>query len=370
MWSLVYLLARLASATRMRVPMNSTTSPGYFEASGSRAATLSIVIVTWNVRDYVRDCLQSLVDTGVSKWAQVIVVDNTSSDDTESLVRTAYPWVHFIQSGANLGFSRGNNLGMRFASGEFILLLNPDTVVRQRAVDDMLEFAACHPDVGAVGCKQVDRQERTSYEAAVNFPTVWRVACDFFKFSKLFPTSKVFNRRLMGYWNHEDSREVPAIPGSAMLLRRSAIDQVGSLDNSMHYAEDMELCLRLRRGGWNVYYLSSAVIVHYGGESSRQDRNPGLRYQIAFQSFWYYLYKHFGMFAAFRLSCMMFFWSICTMSFATALQAITFGGSRAEQLREIKKIAFAMLRWSTCRKRAFRHHLADPITFARNTENG
>lgn len=350
--------------------MSSIISLGSSEGSQRISTTLSIIIVSWNVCDYLQDCLRSLVETGVSEWAQVIVVDNNSNDDTARVITAEFPWVEFIESGANLGFSRGNNLGVTHASGEFIFLLNPDTVVRPGAIDAMLEFGIAHPEAGAVGCKQVDRQGRTCYEAAVNFPTVWNVACDYFKLAKLFPTSRIFNRRLMGYWDHEDSREVPGIPGSAMLLRRRAIDEVGSLDSAMHYAEDMDLCLRLGRGGWKVYYLSNACIVHYGGESSRRAGNPALRYQIAFQSFWYFLRKNFGSFAAFRLSCMMLVWSLCTLAVATVMRAVVRGGDGKEKLSDMMKIAAGMMRWSLCRKRSFRHHLANPITLTRHTENG
>jgi GT2 family glycosyltransferase len=331
-------------------------------------AELSIVIVTWNVCDYLKDCLRSLIDTGVSKWAEVIVVDNNSADDTARMVRSEFPFVHLIESGSNLGFSRGNNLGIRHASGEFLLLLNPDTLVHPGAIDGMLQFAIGHPDVGAVGCRQMDRQGKTCFEAAVNFPTVWNVACDYFKLAKMFPRSRLFNHRLMGYWDHEDSRQVAGIPGSAMLLRRDAIDQVGWLDDSMHYAEDMDLCLRLRRGGWRVYYLASASIVHYGGESSRRDGNPALRYQIAFQSFWYYLRKNFGAFAGLRLSWMMFVWSLCTASIASILLIPTRRPDSRIKLVEMRTIGLGMLRWSVCRKIEFRHHLANPIVLARNVE--
>jgi GT2 family glycosyltransferase len=331
---------------------------------------LSIIVVSWNVSDFLKDCLQSLVDTGVSEWAQAIVVDNDSFDDTSEMVAANFPWVQLIQSGSNLGFSRGNNLGIGHATGDFVLLLNPDTVVHAHAVDRMLDYAVTHPGMGAVGPKQIDREGKTCYEAAVNFPTVWNVGCDYFKLAKLFPHSRLFNRRLMGYWNHEDDREVQGVPGSAMLLRREAISQVGLLEETMHYGEDMDLCLRLRRAGWKVYYLASACIVHYGGESSRRARNPALRYQIAFQSFWYYLYKNFGSFAAFRLSCMMCVWSLCTTFAAMAMRSLARRSDAIEKLDHMKKVGIGMLRWSTCRKHMFRHHLAKPIALARRPENG
>jgi GT2 family glycosyltransferase len=147
-----------------------------------------------------------------------------------------------------------------------------------------------------------------------------------------------------------------------MLLRRAALDQVGHLDESMHYAEDMDLCLRLRRAGWRIHYLAAASIVHYGGRSSERAGNEPLRYQIAFQSFWYFLYKHQGRFAAFRLSCVMAAWSVgVLLAAAAARSARTLGLRAARPTSPLGAVGRAMLRWSLCDKGRFRHHLARPL---------
>ncbi len=345
--------------------MNSITSLGCFSPlDGSReGATLSIVVVSWNVCEYLRDCLRSLAEAGAADWAEVVVVDNDSSDGSAEMVQATFPWVTLIASGANLGFSRGNNLGIRRASGEFVFLLNPDTVVHPGTLERLLGYARSHADAGAVGPKQLDGNRETCFEAAVNLPSVWNVFCDYFQLAGLFPRSRLFNRRLMGYWDHESDRDVPGIQGSAMLLRRAALDQVGLLDESMHYVEDMDLCLRLRRAGWKVRYLASATILHYGGKSSQRAGNPPLKYQIAFQSFWNFLYKNYGAFAALRLSWLMVAWSVCVLLTAAVLRlASAVNAGDAGKARALFGVGAAMLRWSTCEKSSFRHHLATPLT--------
>src|SRR6202043_80046 len=139
------------------------------------------------------------------------------------------------------------------------------------------------------------------------------VFCDYFKVALLFPQSKIFNGRLMGYWDHESDREVPGISGSAMLLRRTALAQVGLLDEHLHYVEDMDLCLRLHQSGWTVQYVASSSILHYGGASFKRAGNNLLRVQIAFHSFWVYLCKHHGRLTALRLSCVMSIWSLAVI---------------------------------------------------------
>jgi len=323
------------------------------------------VIVSWNVSDYLRECLQSLEDGGVGRWAEVIVVENDSSDGSEEMVRTRFPWASLIPSGSNLGFSRGSNLGIRRARGEFVFLLNPDTVVPAGTLERLLACAEADGTIGAVGPRQLDGSGRVCYEAAVALPSVWNVFCDYFKLAALFPRSRLLNGRLMGYWDHESDRDVPGIQGSAMLVRGAALDEVGLLDESMHYAEDMDLCFRLKRAGWRVHYLASAPLVHYGGKSSERAGDNPLRYQIAFQSFWYFQYKNRGPFAALRLSWMMGAWAVCVVAASAALRlASVVGAADAGKARALQEIGVAVLRWSTGSKERFRHHLAAPLTLS------
>jgi GT2 family glycosyltransferase len=338
--------------------MSSTTSPGFFNSSPGQAASrplLSVIIVTWNVQDLLRDCLRSLAEDNIPAWAEVFVVDSASSDGSAGMVRDEFPWVRLIASEINLGFSRGNNRALRVAEGEYVLLLNPDTIVHRGTVRAMLDFAQSHPSVGVVGPKQYGGSGLIQYEAAVDFPNIWNVLCDWTMLSRIFPKSKLFCGRKMGYWGHEDDREVPAIAGSAMLIRSSVLREVGLLDGTMFMAEDMDLCQRIRKAGWSVFYLGSSSIVHYGGESLKRDGNPGRQLKIAFQSFWLYLRKHRGKVYAAAMTFTMFLWSLLALAAASTL-ALVRRGPGVERWRQI---ALGLLRWSVTNKKRFRHHLAD-----------
>jgi GT2 family glycosyltransferase len=339
--------------------MSSTTSPGFFNLSPSkshRPPLLSVIIVSWNVRDLLRNCLQSLVEDDVPAWAEVFVVDSASTDGSAEMVRDEFPWVRLMASETNLGFSRGNNRALHIAEGEYVLLLNPDTIVHRGALGAMLDFAQSHPSVGVVGPKQYSGSGSIQYEGAVDFPTTWNVLCDWTMLSRIFPKSKLFCGRKMGYWSHDDDREVPAVPGSAMLLPSSVIRKVGVLDETMFMTEDMDLCQRVRRAGWSVYYLGSASIVHFGGESLKRDGNPGRQLQIAFQSFWLYLRKHRGKASAAAMAFSMFTWSLFALSAASLLGLVK---RRSQSVERWRQMALGLLRWSVANKMRFRHHLAD-----------
>jgi len=337
--------------------MSSTTNLGSssLPAEGARTRPLlSVVIVTWNVRDLLRACLHSLIEDDIRVWAEVFVVDSASSDGSAEMVRAEFPWVHLIASDVNLGFSRGNNRALHLAEGDFVLLLNPDTLVHRGALRAMVDFAQSHPSVGVVGPKQYSGNGNIQYEGAVDFPNIWNVLCDWTRLSLIFPKSKLFCGRKMGYWSHDNDREVPAVPGSAMLLSAKVLETVGLLDETMFLIEDMDLCRRVRNAGWSVYYLGSASIVHFGGESLKRDGNPSRQLQIAFQSFWLYLRKHRGRGSAAAMSFTMFVWSLCAVTAASAL-ALVRSSAGIERWRQI---AFGLMRWTLTNKKRFRHHLA------------
>jgi N-acetylglucosaminyl-diphospho-decaprenol L-rhamnosyltransferase len=341
--------------------MNSTTNPGSSSVrpGESAACPVSVVIVTWNVAELLRDCLQSLRDDGIPDWAEIIVVDNASGDHTLEIVRNEYPWARLISSGTNLGYSRGNNLGIREASGETIFLLNPDTILHPGALRRLVDYMAAHPSVGIAGPKHVTGSGEIDYGCATDFPTAWNVFCDLSFLSRAFPQSALFNGRLIGHWDHLNDCEAPAIPGTAMLIRREVVKSIGVLDETMFYAEDMDYCARAREAGWGVFYLASASIVHLGGQSSKKTGNPGLQRQIAFQSFWLFTRKHRGPAAALRVTLMVLFWSLCAIPAASCIAA---GWSAStpvgQKIREWRLLACRLLAWSITRKKAFRHHLA------------
>src|SRR5260221_1284603 len=348
--------------------MSLTTNPGFSEASMAANRPwhpLNIVIVSWNVKELLRNCLQSLAEDRVHDWAEIVVVDNNSTDQTVAMVTAEFSWVRLIVNSQNIGFSRANNAACGQSNSDFVLLLNPDTVVCHGAVRRMTDFARAHPEVGAVGPKLLNADGSIQFEGGVEFPTIWNGFCDLAPLSEMFPHSRVFCRRKMGYWDHQGDREVPGISGAAMLVRREVVDRIGFLSETLFYAEDMDFCLRLRRANWSVFYFGSASIVHYGGGSAKSGVDPGFYRQIVFQSTWVNTRKNRGRILAAALSAMVVFWSLGGI-LVTSVFGLFYRRNRtvAEKIARFREIAVSLLRWGVSNKKKFRHHLAAPPTFS------
>ena len=347
--------------------MNSTTNLGSFSAAmatNQQRYPLTIIIVSWNVEELLRNCLRSLEEDRVHDWAEVVVFDNHSSDSSCEMVRAEFPWAKLIASAQNVGFTRANNAACWQSNSEFVFLLNPDTVVHPGAVGKLYDFAVEHPVVGAIGPKLLSADGSIQFEGGVAFPTIWNVFCDLALLSEIFPHSRIFCRRKMGYWDHRDDREVPGISGAAMLVRRDVIERIGFLNETLFYAEDMDFCLRLRRTGWSVFYLASASIVHFGGGSTKSVPHQGRQRQIAFQSTWLYTRENRGPMFATALSVMVFCWSLCGVIATFLAGLLCRGDSRvAAKISRFRELAASLLRWSIANKKKFRHHLAAPPTF-------
>jgi GT2 family glycosyltransferase len=324
---------------------------------------LTIIIVSWNVRDLLCECLQALADDGVCEWAEVVVVDNCSTDGTTSTVATRFPWVRLDALQENIGFSRGNNLVLRNCQSEFVLLLNPDTVPYPGVVRALVDHAIENPNCGAVGPRQVGRDGGVQFDGAVSLPTIWNVACEWLKLNLLFKGSRVFDARRMGYWDHLDARAVPAIPGSAMLLRTSALCQVGLLDETMFIIEDMDLCRRLQDAKWGIEYLGTVAILHYGGESLRK-RGDGFKCQVAYQSFWLYLRKHEGRISAACLVGFVLLWSVAVLLLVRLARLFVSHGS-SSSFERAHQWGSSLLTWAMCSKLEFNHGLASPPSESR-----
>ena len=323
-------------------------------------ARITIVIVAWNVREHLYGCLRSLRDAGVDSWTKTIVVDNASADGTADMVEREFPTVQLVRAGSNLGFSRGNNLALRTVSTDYVWVLNPDTVVPAGALEALVEEMDANAAIGASAPRQVDGQGRVQFEAAVNLPTIWNAVCDLSLLSRLFPRSRMFAQRKMGWWDHMDDRDVPGLAGSALLVRRAALDQVGLFDDTMFYVEDMDLCRRIAEAGWRIRYVGSVAITHFGGVSVDRSRE-GRQLQIAYQSFWLYLRKHEGATRAAIMTAVVFVVSGFGWLMAAVLRwvpGLPAGLRRAH--RAVPAIARALMRWALTDKPRFRHALAAP----------
>ncbi len=228
------------------------------------SASLCIVIVSYNVRDRLRDCLRSL------SGQRVIVVDNASSDGSAAMARAEFPSVQLIANTDNRGFAAACNQGIAASTEDFILILNPDTVVTPAALQTLLDVMHAEPRAGACG-PRILNADGSLQPSCRRFPTLPRLLLDELGFGKLFPRSKFFGGYRMTWWAHDELREVDQLMGAALLLRRAALEEIGAFDERFFmYFEEVDLCLRLHNAGWKVLIVPGAQVVHHGGQSARQ----------------------------------------------------------------------------------------------------
>ncbi len=242
-----------------------------------RPPVVSIVIVSWNTRGLLVDCLRSLRRSDPTPACEVIVVDNASSDDTVEVVRRDFPEVRLIETGMNLGYAAGNNVGIEAARGRHVFLLNSDTEVRPDAIRRLSEFLDAHPEHAAASAKLLN-PDGSLQRACMNFPTrLTAVAFDTW-FGK-----RVFKREVDRYFardfDHLHSADVLQPPAAALMIRREVLDRFGALvDDLFLFFNDVELCRRLHRLGYRVRFLAEAEIVHHGGASTKLYRDFALEW--------------------------------------------------------------------------------------------
>jgi GT2 family glycosyltransferase len=227
---------------------------------------LSIAIVNWNTRELLSNCLESIFSYPPACPYNVIVVDNASSDGSSEMVRQLFPQVCLIDNQENAGFAKATNQAIRVSDSKYVLLLNPDTVVLPDALQELVEFMENNPEAGAVGSRVLnpDGSLQTSCYVA---PTLSHEFFRLFHLSRFYPDSAY----QMNNWNTSTPRLVDIIQGDCLMVRKSALDQVGLLDERFFiYSEDVDLCYRLQRASWGLFWVPSAQVIHYGGQSTRQ----------------------------------------------------------------------------------------------------
>ena len=232
---------------------------------------LSVIIVNYNVQYFLEQCLHSVFDATKHVETEVFVVDNNSVDGSTAMVKTKFPQVKLIESKINTGFSKGNNLAIKKSCGEYVLLLNPDTLVEEDTFEKVVNFMDKHPDGGGLGVKMVDGKGIFLPESKRSLPTPLVAFYKIFGFSNLFPKSKRFGRYHLGHLSNEENHEVEILSGAFMMLRKSALDKTGLLDEGFFmYGEDIDLSYRIIKEGYKNYYFSGTRIIHYKGESTKK----------------------------------------------------------------------------------------------------
>ncbi len=231
---------------------------------------VSVIIVSYNVRGFLENLLASLGKALTGIDSEIIVVDNFSDDDSVEFLKKSHPEVMLIENRMNVGFGRANNQAVKASSGEYLLLINPDSVVEENTIGEMIKFLDLHPDAGAAGCKILNADGSLQKACRRSFPTPWVAVSKIFGLSALFPKSRLFGRYNLTYLDPGEVHEVDAISGSFMFMRKNVFGQVGGFDEDYFmYGEDIDLCFKIKEAGYKVYYTPATSIIHFKGESTR-----------------------------------------------------------------------------------------------------
>ncbi len=257
--------------------------------NGRENIVISVIIVNYNVREFLEQCLNSVQRALHDIPSEIIVIDNASVDGSVPIIRKRFPQVILVENKENKGFSAANNQGLEIARGQFIVLLNPDTVVQEDTFIKLLEFFEKTPDASAATCKILNPDGTFSIDCRHSIPTPLTAFWKVIGLSRLFPKSKIFGRYNLTYLDENDLYPVEAISGSFMMMRREIVKKVGKLDEDFFmYCEDIDYCHRINKAGGKIYYVPSSQIIHYKGESTKKNN---LDYVITFNRSLYKFYK-------------------------------------------------------------------------------
>ena len=281
---------------------------------------ISIIVVSYNAREHLERCLDAIAGSE----HEVIVVDNASSDGSPQLVRERFPAVRLVELPENRGFGAGNNEGMRVASGRWFLLLNSDAWPVGEAVGELAGFGDRHPEVGIAGPRLLN-PDGSLQRSVRGFPTVWRLATEYFFLRKLAPGTAALNAFYGAGFDHRTVRKAEYVMGAVLLVRREAIAQVGGFDERFFmFSEETDLCYRMRRAGWTVEFYPEAEFVHVGGASTRAEW--GRMYREQLRGHLLFLAKHQSLYRAERARRLLVR--------ALRLRALLFRGERAATYRQ------------------------------------
>lgn len=254
---------------------------------------LSVIIVNYNVKHFIEQCLHSVYNASKNLKVEVFVVDNNSVDGSVQFIKQKFPQVKLIENKINTGFAVANNQAIKQSTGKYILLLNPDTVVQEDTFDKTFAFMESQPDAGGLGIKMLDGKGNFLPESKRGLPTPAVAFFKIFGLAKLFPNSKKFGQYHLTYLDKNKTHQVDVLSGAFMLMRRETLDKVGLLDETFFmYGEDIDLSYRITLGGYKNYYFADSGIIHYKGESTKKS---SVNYVIVFyKAMAIFAKKHFS----------------------------------------------------------------------------
>ncbi len=304
---------------------------------------LSVVIVNWNTKDLLRECLKSILETKADLNIEIYVVDNASSDSSAEMVEKEFPHVGLIRNQVNLGFGKANNQAISKSSGRNILLLNPDSVVKPQALRSMVDFLDSQKDIGALGARLINSDGSLQYSIR-RFPTILTPFTENLRINRLFPIRSYYDRYRLKNWDHSGVREVDQPMGAAFLVKKQVLETLGGFDEIFHmFFEDVDLCWRIKQNGWKIVYYPDAVIVHYGGRSVRKRDNISEEF---YQSLLKYFHKNHSIFYFMGVRTFMVFGSILNI-----VSALVWAPFSLRNSMEIVSASYKVLRAGIKRNR-------------------
>jgi GT2 family glycosyltransferase len=318
-------------------------------------AELSIIIVNWNTRELLRNCLASIYANSEKGSIRIIVVDNASKDGSSAMVKDQFPEVRLINSGGNIGFARANNLAMSYVDTPLVLFLNPDTLIVNNAVAQMINFMNCNKRVGALGCKikcSPEQKETFGTDQGTHplglqwFPTPLTELL-----SILFLTDETIRRfrKYLPYKDPHTSGYVIKLYGTSLMVRAEVLERVGLFDEQFFmYGEDVDLSMRIRKNGWQLYYLSEAEIIHLSGGASSKASNQ-FSSLMTCESINKLMKKHYGRLGAGSYRAGILFgslWRLMILYVRAILMRLI--GNRIEKNKSPIFKYMAMLKWGLC----------------------
>ncbi len=252
---------------------------------------LSIIILNYNVRYFLETCVLSVQKAIENLDAEIIIIDNNSSDDSCRMVKSRFPKIKLIENKENYGFPKGNNIGVKEAIGDYICILNPDTVVAEDTFIKILKTENWNLNTGIIGCKLIDGKGNFLPESKRGTPTPWISFTKIFGLYKLFPKSKLFNQYYAQHLNENQSGKVDILVGAFMVMKRDLYNEIGGFDEKCFmYSDDIDLSYRVLKKGQENYYFHETTVIHYKGESTIKDETYMKRFQEAMNFFYK---KHF-----------------------------------------------------------------------------
>src|SRR5829696_3122684 len=253
---------------------------------------ISIIIVSWNTAQLLENCLRSILANPPLSSLEIWVVDNASTDGSPRMVREKFPQVHLIENHENVGFARANNQALQRSTGQYCLLLNPDTLVSPGALQALVDFLDKHPKTGAAGPRILNPDSSLQISSHPR-PTLTRELWYLFHLDAVLPYAAYPKAK----WQTNQPQEVDILMGACLVVRKDVLDQVGILDEGYFiYSEEVDLCYRIQRAGWHLHWIPQAEVVHFGGQSTQQV--PTEMFLNLYHSKVKYFRKHYGWSAA------------------------------------------------------------------------